>query len=72
MSNPSPFVGLLDRVEWKPCTAVPVTGGDGLPYATHEGTLVLGPYSIHVYQLSDGKRVFSEESIKAVFGEIEG
>ena len=63
-----PFDGLLDRVPWTPVQAP--KDADGLPYPTHEGTLRIGPFTLQVYQLSDGRRIVSEESARALFGEV--
>ena len=71
----SPVERLLDGVAW---TAVPGPAPapgdnpDGLPYATHTGTLEIGGLRLEVAQLSDGRRVFLADSLLAAFlGDVE-
>ena len=62
----SPIETLLDQVEWK---ETPETESvEGLPYATHEGVMRVGDFEFKCYQLSNGTRVISKESMEAFFG----
>lgn len=67
----SPIDMMLDGVQWRPIPQELRPGThDGLPVATHKGELKLalpgarGELSLPVYQLSDGRRVISEEGVQ--------
>lgn len=70
MSGMTPILRLLDGVAWQPLPE-PDVSEDGLPYATHSGTLELGGQSLRCYQLNDGQRVFEAADIAAFFGDID-
>jgi hypothetical protein len=58
---------LFGEIEWKELPA-PEHGEDGLPYATHEGTMQIGGVELRVYQLSDGQRVIDVDDAAKLFG----
>ena len=62
----TPVEMMLDGVVWTPVFNGPATEiqGDGLPHVTHYGVLHIGEFVFKVYQLSDGKRVIAEESMR--------
>ena len=76
----SPIETLLDQVEWKEtpetesvgtwfeASGVNFVNDEGLPYATHEGVMRVGDFEFKCYQLSNGTRVISKESMEAFFG----
>jgi hypothetical protein len=70
----TPIDVLLDRVNWTRISADdPATNKRvGLPVATHEGVLHLGRVALKVYKLSDGRRLISEESIRALLSAVGG
>lgn len=41
---------------------------DGLPYATHEGSIEILGCTIRVFQLNDGMRIVNADDVKAFFG----
>jgi hypothetical protein len=59
---------MFDGVAW---AKLPVSGKntDDLPHATHEGILRVGDIDIHVYQLSDGRRVIDAAEVERFFQE---
>jgi hypothetical protein len=57
---------MLDGLVWKELKKV--HPGEHLPYATHEGILTIGDCKLRCYQLNDGRRVITEESIMEFFG----
>lgn len=65
----TPVDKMLDAVTWRPLTDSGVaaetaeTIDPAMPFATHQGDLVIGGSTLTVYRLSNGQRVFSEESI---------
>jgi hypothetical protein len=63
------WYAMLDAVKWSSIWTdePPSTPEDGIPYATHEGVLNIGGLEFQVYQLSDGHRVISEESMVKFF-----
>lgn len=60
----TPIDTLLDKVNWVP-TGNAGTNEDGIAYATHEGVLRLGGFSLKVAKLSTGERVINSESLAA-------
>jgi len=60
---------LLQEVVWEP---IPGASGveDGLPYATHRGTLEFLGSSLTVYMLNTGERVIAEDDVVALFGRL--
>ena len=44
-----------------------VAYGGGLPYVTHEGTLEVGDFTFHVYQLSNGQRIIPCDEVEKFF-----
>ena len=62
----SPIETLLDQVEWKGMPHSDSTGE--LPYATHEGVMRIGDFDFKCYQLNNGQRVISKESLETFFG----
>ncbi|HEX2881586.1 MAG TPA: hypothetical protein VHO25_18785 [Polyangiaceae bacterium] len=68
----TPVDAMMNTVEWKAIQSdVPPLAGDDLPYATHEGKLEIGGFEFQCYQLSNGARVISEESLLKFFGGID-
>jgi hypothetical protein len=65
----TPIDAMMETIQWSSIwiNEPPPTPEDGIPYATHEGTLNIGGFEFHCYQLSDGKRVISEESMVKFF-----
>jgi hypothetical protein len=63
-----PIEHLFDQVEWE---VLPLMGGTDVPVATHRGVLHLGALELVVYQLSDGRRVISEESLRPLIGGLD-
>lgn len=63
----TPADRLLASVDWKP---LPPQAPDpsGIPHATHEGFLRIAGGELHVFQLSDGRRIITEESLVKFFG----
>lgn len=59
----SPIEILLDKVEWIKEKPLAVEGGSGLPHVTHTGKLKILTLELDVMQLSNGKRIISEESM---------
>lgn len=61
---------MLDGVKWTKVDDSKQFGthDDDIPYTTHEGVLVIGDLSVHVYQLSNGQRVIDSEDILALIG----
>lgn len=61
----TPVEMLMDSADW---TAVDVQPAeDGLPYATHEGVLRLGGFSLRCYRLNTGEAVFHADDVNAFF-----
>ena len=54
---------ILDALDWTP---VPFSGepASDLPHVTHRGFLRIGEHELECLQLSNGMRVFTEESLK--------
>jgi len=67
-SMKSPIEALLDSIEW---TAYEKKHeiDDGIPFATHYGTLAFYGISLKVYQLSDGQRVIDADDVRAMFSD---
>ena len=63
----APVDMLLDQAEWEILPPQNVES-DGLPVATHRGILRIGSFELECFQLSNGKRVFTEESLAKFFG----
>lgn len=42
--------------------------GDGIPHATHHGTLTIMGCELECYRLSNGQNIFTEESLLKFFG----
>jgi len=65
----TPAEAMMNSVEWQPIAPdAAMLSDDGLPYATHEGTLSIGGFEFKCYQLSNGARVFDAESVHRFFG----
>lgn len=60
---------ILDSVTMKPVEP-PQSVEDGIPFITHEGTLGVGGFEFHVYQLSDGQRVIPCEEVEQFFAGV--
>lgn len=60
----------LDQLEMEPLEklAAPEELEDGLPYATHRGVLKIAGAEFEVFQLSNGQRVISKESLEKFLG----
>lgn len=67
----TPIEIMLDAIEWKSIEREGNIEGD-LPYATHEGVLVIGGMSLRVYQLNTGERVIEEDDLVKFFDTGEG
>lgn len=61
---------ILDGLEW---TLVPFDGATAsdLPHVTHRGVLRIGDSELECLQLSNGKRVITDESLNKFFGVFE-
>lgn len=57
------YAYLFNNVQWTRFKT-PTPEEPGELYATHEGFLDLGQVRLKVYQLSDGRRVIAEESVR--------
>lgn len=64
----TPLEMMLDGVEWKALPPPDTEDPDGLPYVTHEGVLHIGEAALDVFQLSNGQRVISEDSMMRWLG----
>jgi hypothetical protein len=62
-----PIEILMDGVLWE--VLPPQPPGD-IPHATHRGVLKIGDYELEVFQLSNGGRVISAESLEALFASM--
>ena len=62
----------LDRVDWIPIEHDAVDDGSGIPYATHSGVLRFGGVELECHTLSNGLRVFTEESVMKFLGALDG
>lgn len=58
---------IMDSIEWTAVHA-PAPDDPSLPYVTHEGTLRIGDAELKAYRLSNGQRIFSEESVERFIG----
>jgi hypothetical protein len=67
MGNNPVIEMLFKDVAWEP-TGLTEPEDDGIPVATHRGTLNLFDAHFRVYQLSDGRRIFDAEDVNAFFG----
>lgn len=65
MSKP-PIEQMLDAVQWEAVESTPST--TGLPHVTHRGILNIFGHELDCFVLSDGRRIFMEESIMRFFG----
>lgn len=54
---------LFDGADWETIPQSEDREQDGLPFATHRGVLRLGALELIVFQLNDGRRLVSEESM---------
>lgn len=59
----TPADQLMNLVQWRPIIYDETMSGNNEVFATHEGELNLGGFSLKCYQLSNGKRVISSESL---------
>lgn len=59
---------MMNTVEWVECEGEIPCEDDGIPCATHKGTLKIGDIELDCYQLSDGQRVFDADSVMRFFG----
>ena len=57
---------LLDQVSWRPLPGKRPSESE-TPFATHEGLLTIGPVTLKVYQLNDGRRVIAAEDLEKMF-----
>jgi hypothetical protein len=57
---------MMDDVVWHEIPAAK-DAGDGLPYATHEGELRFGGFSIRCFTLNDGRRLLDADQVNAFF-----
>ena len=64
----TPADAIMNTVEWIECEGDEPQVDDGIPYATHKGTLKIGDIELECYQLSDGRRVFDADSVAKIFG----
>jgi len=65
----TPADAMMQTVEWQAIEPdAHMLADDGMPYATHEGTLNIGGFEFKCYQLSDGRRVIDAESMERFFG----
>jgi hypothetical protein len=62
----APIDQILDAITWEPIANTLPTSG--LPYVTHRGLLTIGSCELECLQLSDGQRIFTEESLLKFFG----
>ena len=63
----NPIIEMLFKdVVWEP-TGLSEPGEDGIPVASHQGILHLFDTEFHVYQLSDGQRIFDAEDVGNFF-----
>jgi hypothetical protein len=62
---------VLDSVAMKELHRTVAYGG-GLPVVTHEGTIDIGEFTFHVYQLSTGQRIIPCEEIDNFFEALSG
>lgn len=67
MEAPSPVERLVAELQMIPVPSV--QDPDGLPVATHEGTLTIGDVSLKVWQLSNGRRVIDSGDLQRLFGD---
>jgi hypothetical protein len=72
MTTPrTPFAAMLDALDWQP--AGPEPDPDGLPTVTHRGVLTIAGVELHVFRLSDGRRVVDPTNLARLLGyETEG
>lgn len=62
----TPVDVMMNSIEWQEIeSSFAFRLDDGVPYATHEGKLNIGGFEFECYQLSNGARVISEESLMA-------
>ena len=59
---------LLQSVNWLPLQNTQPATNDGIPVATHTGILKIGEHELECFQLSNGQRLISEESLSKFFG----
>lgn len=64
----TPINAMMEGLEWVEIEGDPPKDDDGIPYATHKGTLKIGDIELQCYQLSDGQRVFDADSVMRFFG----
>lgn len=58
----TPMDQVMKTVAWR-VVPPPANNPDGLPYATHEGELEFVGVTMKAYALSNGERIFTEESV---------
>jgi len=59
----------MSQVEWTTVEGAGATpDGSGLPYATHHGELMLGPYKIRCYRLNNGTAILNAEDVHRMLG----
>jgi hypothetical protein len=63
----APMDKLLDAVSWQKLPGKWPFKSD-TPFATHGGFLTIGPVTLKVYQLNDGRRVIAADDLKNIFG----
>lgn len=57
---------MMDAVAWEPTG---LTGGDGLPYATHSGVLHIMDKSLRCYRLNTGQAIIHADDMNALFAD---
>lgn len=75
---PTPIETMLNAVAWE--VLPPDTAAErekkfretGIPYATHEGKLMIGDIEFNCAQLNTGQAVITEESMNKILGWMEG
>lgn len=59
---------LLDSLEWIALPPCDPGENDGLPFVTHQATLMVGPVLLRVYQLNTGQRIIDADDLRDFFG----
>ena len=66
----APIDAMMDRVDWTPIEVTSEAPNDpGLPYATHQGKLTIGPCTIRCYRLNDGRAILDAEDVHRMLGD---
>ena len=64
---PTTIERLLDSVDWTLIQHDKIPDSD-LPYVTHTGHIYIGPFRLDCVILSDGRRIFTEDSVTRLLG----